>query len=377
MPITLQPKEQDMLNRRDFGRGFGALGLCAALPAMAQNKLRTMKVANTAGVNDPQQCFVTAGQHPKLNFYKPGGVDVEYVNMSSMVQALQSLRSGHVDFGPAVPGILLPALAKDPSLDLVSVYKWLPRNANVIVVKPGSAIKTAADLAGKRVGVRSQGDAGIVITKLMLAELGLKDDKVEYIAIGDGAPAGAAIDNDRVDAMVTFDTAAARIELVGTRLRYVPLTPKFIPQGGGWICVPRRLLKEERPALVALFRGIAKSTLFAHHNLDAAIDLHWAVYPESRPKGKSDDEARKELAFILKDRRNSWMRRPDDPDQRMGAMTLAEWKANIDMTVETSKNPKLAEELGDPNRLFSNELIDEVNAFDKSAVIQLAKSFRA
>jgi NitT/TauT family transport system substrate-binding protein len=364
-----------MWTRRDFGLGLGALGLGGALPALAQ-KLRVMKVANTAAVNDPQQCFVTAGQHPKLNFYKPEGVDVEYVNMSSMTQALQSLRAGHVDFGPAVPGILLPAMAKDPTLDLVSVYKWLPRNANVIVVKPGSPIQSAADLAGRRIGVRSQGDTGIVITKTMLAELGLKDDKCEYIAIGDGAPAGAAIDNDRVDAMVTFDTAAARIELVGTPLRYVPITPKFAQVGSGWICVPRKLLKEERKALVALFRGIAKSTLFSHANLEAGIDLHWAVYPESRPKGRSEAEARKELAFILKDRRNSWMRRPDDPDQRMGASSLAEWKANIEMTAESSRNPKLADELGDPSRLFSNELIDEVNAFDKQAVVEMAKAFR-
>ncbi|HJS04220.1 MAG TPA: ABC transporter substrate-binding protein [Variovorax sp.] len=364
-----------MLTRRDFGLGLGALGLAGGLPALAQN-LRMMKVANTAAVNDPQQCFVTSGQHPKLNFYKPGGVDVEYVNMSSMTQALQSLRAGHVDFGPAVPGILLPAMAKDPTLDLVSVYKWLPRNANVIVVKPGSPIRSAADLAGKRVGVRSQGDSGIVVTKTMLAELGMKDDKCEYIAIGDGAPAGAAIDNDRVDAMVSFDTAAARIELVGTPLRYVPLTPKFAQLGSGWICVPRKLLKEERKNLVALFRGIAKSTIFAHANLDAGIDLHWAVYPESRPKGRSEAEARKELAFILKDRKNSWLRRPDDSDQRMGASSLAEWKSNIEMAAESSKNPKLAEELGDPNRLFSNELIDEINAFDKQAVVEIARSFR-
>ncbi len=365
-----------MVTRRDFGLGLGALGFAAGLPALAQS-VRMMKVANTAAVNDPQQCFCTAGQHPKLNFYKPGGVDVEYVNMSSMTQALQSLRAGHVDFGPAVPGILLPAMAKDPSLDLVSVYKWLPRNGNVIVVKPGSPIRSAADLAGKRIGVRSQGDTGIVITRAMLAELGLKDDQCEYIAIGDGAPAGAAIDNDRVDAMVAFDTAAARIELVGTKLRYVPLTPRFAQIGSGWLCVPRKLLKEQRKALVALFQGVAKSTIFSNANIEAAIDAHWAVYPESRPKGRSDDEARKELAFILKDRKNSWMRRPDDPDQRMGASSLAEWKANIEMAAESSKNPKLAEELGDPNRLFTNELIDEINAFDKQAVVQMARNFKA
>lgn len=364
-----------MLNRRDFGFGLGALGLAAGLPALAQN-VRVMRLANTAAVNDPQQCFVTAGQHPRLNFYKPNGVDPEYVNMSSMTQALQSLRAGHVEFGPAVPGLLLPAMAKDPSLDLVSVYKWLPRNANVIVVKPDSPIKSAADLAGKRIGVRSQGDTGIVLTRTMLAELGLKDDKCEYIAIGDGAPAGAAIDNDRVDAMVAFDTATARIELVGTKLRYVPLTPKFAQLGSGWLCVPRKLLKEDRKAVVALFQGIAKSTIFSNANLDAAIDLHWAVYPESKPKGRSLDEARKELNFILKDRKNSWMRRPDDPDQRMGASSLAEWKSNIEITAESSRNPKLADELGDPNRLFTNELIDDINAFDKQAVIDMARSFK-
>lgn len=364
-----------MLNRRNFGMGLGALGLAGTLPAIAQ-QVRVMRVANTAGVNDPQQCFITAGQHPRLNFYKPEGVDVEYVNMTNMTQALQSLRGGQVEFGPAVPGLLLPAMAKDPGLDLVSVYKWLPRNANVIVVKPGSPIKTAADLAGKRIGVRSQGDTGIVLTKIMLTELGLKDDKCEYIAIGDGALAGTAIDSDRVDAMVTFDTAAARIELVGTKLRYVPLTPKFAQLGGGWLCVPRKLLKDERKGLISLFRGMAKSTLFSNANLDAGIDLHWGVYPESRPKGRTEEEARKELSFILKDRKNSWLRRPDDPDQRMGASSLSEWKTNIEITAETSKNPKLAEELGDPNRLFTNELIDEINAFDKQAVVQMARAFK-
>lgn len=367
-----------MLTRRDFGTGLGALGalgLTASLPALAQG-VRVMRLANTAAVNDPQQCFVTAGQHPRLNFYKPNGVDPEYVNMSSMTQALQSLRAGHVEFGPAVPGILLPAMAKDPSLDLVSVYKWLPGNANTVAVKPGSPIRSVADLAGKRIGVRNQGDSGVVITKTMLAELGLKEDKCEYIAIGDGAPAGAAIANDRVDAMVAFDTATARIELVGTPLRYVPLTPKFAQLGSGWLCVPRKLLKEERKAVVALFQGIAKSTLFSHANLDAAIDLHWATYPESRPKGRSTEEARKELNFILKDRKNSWMRRADDPDPRMGASSLAEWRTNIEMAAESSKNAKLAQELGDPNRLFTNELIDDINAFDKQAVIQMAMDFK-
>ncbi|MBV9891392.1 MAG: ABC transporter substrate-binding protein [Rhizobacter sp.] len=361
-----------MLRRREFG--LSALGWFV-VPAFAQG-VKVLKVANTAGVMDAQQCFITCGQHPKLNFYKSEGVDVEYVNMASITQALQSLMTHQVQFGPMAPGILLPALAKEPSLDLVAVYEWLPRNANVIVVKPGSPIRSAADLAGKRIGVRNQGDPGIVVTKTMLAELGLKDDGNEYIAIGDGAPAGAAIDADRVDAMVTFDTAAARIELVGTKLRYVPLTPKFNKVGSSWICVPRQAIKDDRKAYVGLFRGMAKSTLFAHSNLDAAIDAHWAVYPETKPKGKTQDEGRKEMKFILKERMENWMRRPDDADQRFGPSNLDEWKAHLAVAAETSKNPELPKQV-DPSRVFSNELIDEVNAFNRNAIVQLAQSFKA
>ena len=364
-----------MWTRREFGFGLGALSLAGLQPAFGQN-VKVLKVANTAGVMDAQQCFITAGQHPKLNFYKSEGVDVEYVNMTSITQALQSLMTHQVQFGPMAPGILLPAMAKEPTLDLVAIYEWLPRNANVIVVKPNSPIKSAADLAGKKIGVRNQGDPGIVVTKTMLAELGLKDDRNEYIAIGDGAPAGAAIDNDRVDAMVTFDTAAARVELVGTKLRYVPLTPKFSKIGSSWICVPRQVLKDDRKSYVGLFRAMAKSTLFARSNLDAAIDAHWAVYPESKPKGKSEDEARKEMNFILKDRKENWMRRTDDPDQRFGASTIEEWRANLATAAETSKNPDLPKQV-DASKVFSNELIDEVNNFDRNAVVQMARSFKA
>jgi hypothetical protein len=223
-------KETTMSTRRDFSLGLGALGLAALLPpALAQN-LRVMKVANTAAVNDPQQCFVTAGQHPKLNFYKPAGVDVEYVNMSSMVQAMQSLRSGHVDFGPAVPGILLPAMAKDPTLDLVSIYKWLPRNANVIVVKPAarssrrptwpaSASACATRATRHRDHQDHAGGAG-------------DQGRQERIHRDRRRRAGGRRHRQRprrCDGDLRH--RGARIELVGTKLRYVPLTPKFAQVG--------------------------------------------------------------------------------------------------------------------------------------------------
>jgi NitT/TauT family transport system substrate-binding protein len=366
-----------MINRRSFNLAVGALGAGMGVSTLSMAQApKILKVANSAGVNDAQQAFITAGRHPRLRYYAAEGIDVEYVNMSSITQAMQALMTEQVTFGPVAPGIFLPAVAKDPGLGLVAAYKWLPRNANVIIVKPGSPIKTAADLKGKRIGVRSQGDPGIVVTRTILLELGLDDAANQYIAVGDGGPAGQALTQDRVDAIVTYDTAAARIELVGVPVRYVPLPPRYAEVGSGWICVRRKTLKEDRKSLVGLFRGIAKSTLFAHANLDQAINIHWELYPESKPKSKSEEEARKELQFILKDRKENWMRRADDADKRIGASSLAEWKANIETAAETSKNPKLAAEIGDANIVFTNELIDEINDFDKAAVIQQARDFR-
>jgi len=114
----------------------------------------------------------------------------------------------------------------------------------------------------------------------------------------------------------------------------------------------------------------------AQHLLDNGTAYRCFCTQAELAERRAEAEARKELAFILKDRKNNWMRRPDDPDQRMGAMSLAGWQTNVAMAAETSKNPKLATELGDPNRLFTNELIDDINAFDKRAVVQMAREFK-
>jgi NitT/TauT family transport system substrate-binding protein len=82
------------------------------------------------------------------------------------------------------------------------------------------------------------------------------------------------------------------------------------------------------------------------------------------------------MKFILKDRKENWMRRPDDGDQRFGASSLEEWKAHLAVASETAKMPDLAKQV-DPKKVFSNELIDEVNAFDRKAIVQMAQSFKA
>jgi NitT/TauT family transport system substrate-binding protein len=365
-----------MISRRDFGLAVGAAAVFGARgTARAQGK-RVFRAANPNAVLDAQQAFATCGRHPKLRYYEMENVDLEYVNMSSLVQAMLSVSIGQSDFASLAPALFLPAVAKEPNLGIIAAYNWLPRNANIVVVKPDSPIKTIADTVGKKIGIRNQGDGGIVQLQLMYSELGLPTTDINFVAVGDSGLAGTALANGTVDAYVTFDAQGGRIEAVGFPLRYLPLPPVYGRLSSGWFGMRKKDLKEDRKNVIGFCRAVAKSTLFAYSNLTQAINIHWALYPDSKSRSKSDEESRKEVETILGQRKNNWIRRPDDPDQRWGASSLEEWKTYIAIAAKSTNNPQLPQQIGDPSNVFTNELVDEINNFDKAAVVNQAKNFR-
>jgi len=368
-----------MMNRREFSIGTGALGAALATASFGSRAqgLRTIRVANGAGVIDAQQCVFTCGLSPKLGYYRTEGVDLELLNMSNVSQTMQSIVTGETMIAPLVPSLFLPALSKNPGLDIVAVYNWLPQNANTVAVLPGSPAKSITDLKGKKIGIRNAGDYGVYVVRSMFRELGADDSTIEFISVGDGGTAGVALQQGRVDAIASYDTAAARIEMVGIPLRYLPLTPGFAKLSSSYIGVSQKTLKEERKALVGLFRGMAKSMVFAHTNVEEAIKLHWSVFPESKSKTKSDAEALMEVKLLLRDRKDHWMRRPDDPEKRIGAIADSDMKAQIALAAETSNDPQLVSKLGDVSKIYSNLLIDDVNAFDRAAIVKQALAFKS
>lgn len=366
------------INRRQFGLSAAGLAAATVLPSrQARSQSPTMfRLANAAGLNDPQQIFLTAGRHPRLGFYKAEGVDFDLFGVANPSQGMQAVATGEATLASLTPGLFIPVVAKEPSFPVIATYCWLPRNASTIAVKPDAPFRTIVDLRGKRIGIRNQGDIGRVVVKTMLREMGLDDSGTEYIAIGDGGAAGTALYSDRVDAIASFDTACARVELAGFKLRYIPLTPRFAATPSAYFGFNKKWISEKRRELVGFTRALAKSTIFARTNPEVSIEMHWEQYPESKPKSKSEAEAKAEMMFILKQRMENWMPRPDNPDQRMGATNAAEWTSLISIASETTNDPELSAKIGDPHRLFTSELIDEINAFDKEAIIRQAKEFK-
>jgi NitT/TauT family transport system substrate-binding protein len=363
------------ITRRAFHATVGAIGLMGAAGITRADATRIYKVVNPNGAIDATQCFSTCGADPRLGYYAAEGVRREQFTVSNLTQGMVAIAQSQADMGSLSPPVFLPVLARQPDLGIVAVYNWLPRATSTIVVPRDSGVKSLADLVDKRIGVRALGDNAETTMKMVLSDLGLPMDKFQVVAIGDVGMAGTALSQKSVDAMVTYDTVAGRIETLGFPLRALPLSKSFLQGAAVWYGVHADAIKTDRKHLVGVLRGTAKSTLFAYNNLAAAIRLHWSLFPESRPKSKSEADALKALEVVMRDRRNAWMRRPDDPEQRMGATSAGDWAASKDFAVKTAANAAAVKQL-EARQAFTNELIDEVNDFDKAAIIRQAREFR-
>jgi NitT/TauT family transport system substrate-binding protein len=106
--------------------------------------------------------------------------------------------------------------------------------------------------------------------------------------------------------------------------------------------------------------------VFAHSNIDLSIRLHWEIYPESKPKGKTDQEAFAEARKIVNARKDKWMPGAWQTDKRFGAMSKEEWEAQV-------RFAGLEAQVKDVTPAFTNELIEEINKFDRKAIEEKAR----
>lgn len=359
-----------MTSRRTLLQAAAGACTLAALPrtGLASNAIR---LGNGVGFNDPQLAFITAGRHPTLNYYKAEDTDLEIVNINGAAQSLQALGAGNVDFSVISPTSYLPAVANFPGFEVISAYVWLRRLVYGIGVKPDSPIRRLEDLAGRRVGIRSQGDAAYPGVSQMLAELGVDPKKqVEWIAVGSTAPAGEALYRDRVDALAIWDAEFARIETAGFKMRYLENSPGSRQLFSGAFGIHRRMPAGKRSQMGGMLRALAKSTVFAHENPRAAILMHWDLYPETRPKGKSEEQALADAVHVINSRKGKWLPAEWQEDKRLGGSTRGDWQAQVDRLALGAKIP-------DPGVLFTNEFIPRANDFDRNAVVAQARAAKA
>ncbi|EPJ5821832.1 sulfonate ABC transporter substrate-binding protein [Pluralibacter gergoviae] len=157
--------------------------------------------------------------------FKKQGIAVRWVEFPAGPQMLEGLNVGSIDL--AATGDAPPAFAQAAKADLVYLgHSPANPKTEAIVVPENSAIKTVADLKGKRVGLNKGSDVNYLLVKA-LEEAGLtyKDITPVYLPSAD---ARAAFQRGAIDAWVIWDPYLAEVE-TNARARLIRNAEGLVP----------------------------------------------------------------------------------------------------------------------------------------------------
>jgi NitT/TauT family transport system substrate-binding protein len=328
------------------------------------------KVTDASSSSVPQLSIAPIILARQLGYAAEEGLDLQVVGArEGSPQVIQMATTGQLDFGqPAVEGLLVPE-SQGKQTGLQFFYELARHPIAEVAVSPESPIQGFKDMKGAKIGVDQLSSTVQHFVESSLTEAGLSPDKdVSFIKIGTGASAAKAMQDKTVTVM-----AQAAVEMHTIREVYsVPLRNIELPAGtdalfGSAELTRKAFIQDHRDAVIGFGRAVAKGTVFAIENPEAAVRLYWQYVPEQKPKDKSDADAMKLALLQLSPYIDRW--KLDNPTDKWGAFTADQWDKSVKfLGLEGKVNP------GD---YYTNSLIDDVNKFDAAKIRDQAKYYKA
>lgn len=300
-----------------------------------------------------------------LGYWKEEGLEVNVFGMAGGPAGIQLLMAGNVDFLSITGEELLVARSKGVPIKAVYMHSRTPISR--IVVPKTAGITSLQQLKGKTVGTP-------VLQPNQYATAAFKEVGVDYakeiktIATGTGAPALLALQRGDIVAWLSWDTAVATLEARG--MEFLTFRPSYFGELFGNVVATREELIAKQPELpVKMARAIAKAVHFGQTNPEAAIRIHWKVYPQSKPQGTSEADIMRDAKLIFLSRFASYKLEGTD---KYGESFPAQWKRVADQLKEQGMLPA---EL-DPSTAYTNQYVAAINQWDRAAVEKQAKSWQ-
>ena len=202
-------------------------------------------------------------------------------------------------------------------------------------------------------------------------DLGKGEQRTEaYMKIHPLGRVPALLRSNQVDALSQFDTQYALTENAGAKLRLLDTSDIAKFPSNGLIALEERLANNRAEA-VALAQGYAKGTVFAIANPEAAIRILWEVYPQTKATGKDEATALRDDLITLDARARNW---------RYEQVDGTRWGDNVEKNYQAYMDWLLAQgiikEKTNASDMITNELLEDVNKFDASAIIAEAKAYK-
>lgn len=176
----------------------------ASFSALAQGAPRELRIGHQKGL-----LSLLKGRGTLEKRLAPLGVTVKWTEFTAGPVQLEALNVGSIDFGDV--GEAPPIFAQAAGAPLAYVGTTVPRPASEAVLVPkGSAIKTVADLKGKKIALNKGSNVHYFLVKL-LEKHGLTYADVNPVFLPP-SDARAAFEKGSVDAWVIWDPFLAAAE---------------------------------------------------------------------------------------------------------------------------------------------------------------------
>jgi NitT/TauT family transport system substrate-binding protein len=356
-----------MIDRRHMLGALGALGATIATTqprlAFAQS-LPKLKFGMGTKTMNASTINMVIGEG--LGYNKQEGFSIEPVPLGSSTNIFIGLDKGDLAFGVGAPSFQLPLFAKGELPPIVNFYEYTYPYKWDVAVQPDAAFKSYEDLRGKKIGISGFGTTDYPVTRAVFQNLRIDPDRdVQWVAVGEGTTAGVALQRGSIDALAYFDTGFGQLEAAGMPMRILP-RPQNVPMIGGFFVSARTdQLQKNRKLAIGFGRSGAKATEFVLANPQAGAKVLLDMYPDLAPRAVAPDVALKTvLAPVL---RRMQLYRPPYPNLKMGAIQEEELQREAEF---------LSLKIASVKPLYTNDLIDEINEFDRKAIIEQAKAYK-
>jgi NitT/TauT family transport system substrate-binding protein len=302
----------------------------------------------------------------QLGYLKEEGIDLDLQVVNGLIAVVQQLAAGNAQMAVILAPNTLLGFAE--GVKYKAFYDFLTRNTFDVKVLPESAINKLADLKGRNIGTidLTRGDLPLLRAQLQRAGLNPGRDVV-FVALGPTMSLHAqALKEARVQALNLSWNNTVSVEAAGGKLRCITCDSEELQLASETTVATDAVFREDRRYVVGLGRAMAKATLFAQTNPDAAIAIMKRVAPQEHTDPAFTKTFFNAALVIMKPRRPG----------KYGLSDIGGWdRLQNFMAAPTEGATGLTTKV-DVKQLVTNELVDEMNRFDAEAVRKQARDFR-
>lgn len=312
----------------------------------------------------------------ELGFFEQENLELDFRNFQGASVLIPQIINKSVTIGFPDPSLLI--LSNQPGRDPMPVqffYNAARQSIWEFLVLDDSPIKSLSDLRnGKKIGVGALANTHVVVTRAILAELGLALTKdYSFLTIGVGGPAFRAVVNHDVDVYNTFDTNIAAFEVTGAKLRRLQQPQKYLDLFSNGFVAHVDTIKDKPGIVVGFGRAFTKGVIVCETNPDFCVRSFYKHNPTLRPSGATEEEVLARGRHILQSRMRSYLAFPEKSSRKFGEYSDHAWK---DFVAALHQGGELKSTDVDVSRLYTNAFVPEFNKIDVESLRKQAASLK-